>query len=217
MAGYEMVDSALLQDLILNLDEIRDYPHTLSCALPLAWISQVLVDTDGRPAEPGQVKLELLDQGGAGLLVMGSLRLSYCVPCARCLADATVDVDSELTLTCVLESKVRRWTGRSDSDDEGLALESGELDHISYDGKTLDLRAALAEQALLAYPMRTMCSLGELCRGLCGSCGFDLNQRDRDHRCSGRSLEAAAADDGAKHTSDVNLKWQAALNKVKPS
>jgi uncharacterized protein len=53
-----------------------------------------------------------------------------------------------------------------------------DLDEEPFDGHTLDLEPTLREQILLALPMDTLC--GESCRGLCPSCGENLNDATCD-------------------------------------
>ena len=47
-------------------------------------------------------------------------------------------------------------------------------DEELFDGKTIDLEPLVREQVLLALPMHAVCR--EDCKGLCGTCGKNLNE-----------------------------------------
>lgn len=86
------------------------------------------------------------------------------MPCRRCLADATSHVAAEEHLIFV------------EADDE----EAANPDVFPLDPRVdeIDLRPAVREQWLLAIPTFALCR--ENCRGLCPTCGADLNTCDCD-------------------------------------
>lgn len=43
------------------------------------------------------------------------------------------------------------------------------------EGEEIDLRSLIAEQVIMALPYRALCD--ENCKGVCASCGIDLNQQ----------------------------------------
>jgi len=53
-------------------------------------------------------------------------------------------------------------------------LSAQELDLDVYSGETVDLEALVREQIILLAPLKPLCSEG--CRGLCPTCGVNLNQ-----------------------------------------
>jgi len=57
--------------------------------------------------------------------------------------------------------------------DEEVELSSEDLDVVFFDDATLPLEDIAREQVLIALPMKPLCR--EDCRGLCPSCGTDLN------------------------------------------
>jgi uncharacterized protein len=59
----------------------------------------------------------------------------------------------------------------SDEDEQELAQE--ELDLSYYDNDEIDIQALIKEQVLLSVPMKPVCS--ENCKGICVTCGKDLN------------------------------------------
>ena len=103
---------------------------------------------------------------GDRLHVRGSLSSTAELECHRCLASFTLELerDFEVVYTTLEESE-------SEAEHELDETESA-VDY--YDGVSLDLHHALAEQVLLALPMKVLCS--EECKGLCSSCGIDRNR-----------------------------------------
>lgn len=211
-----------LEALKVELDELEEGAHELAVELPQAWVAEVLAETDAIARAGGAARLELTYQADRTLLVRGRIELVYAVPCARCLEPADVDVGAEtdeLCVTFVPADRLRSWAdvpgGSNQDDDEIEPLESAELDQIGYQGSTIDLRALISEQILLAYPMRILCSRGEACLGLCMRCGADLNQAvpeggERPERCPSCNARLDGGDDEGAETP-----WKRALSKLK--
>lgn len=210
--------------LRVDLDTLEIGTHPRSVELDPSWLAEVLAQTDARVDEGGTAELELTLQADRTVLVRGQLGLRYSVPCARCLEPAVVDVGSEteeLCVTYVPAERLRSWaefTGKPEDEDEIEPLDPAELDEIGYEGSTIDLRALLAEQALLAYPMRALCSEGEACLGLCMRCGTELNGArspagEPPDKCPSCGL-VFSGEGGAEAPSE-DSPWKKALSKVK--
>lgn len=103
-------------------------------------------------AEPAQVQGECSHTGEDDYLVTGTLRFKVKALCALCLKDVTAEVVTEFS--------------------EKFSKEQDE-DSYQYSGKEICLDKMLQDTAILALPMRILCS--EECRGLCPDCGQDLN------------------------------------------
>jgi uncharacterized protein len=99
---------------------------------------------------------------GEGVFVRGAIRGRMEMPCRRCLAPAEWEIDAPVEL--LFETV---------ADEERAALE-GEVYPLPSRGDTVDLMEPLREQVLLAVPRYLVCR--EACRGLCPSCGADLNE-----------------------------------------
>lgn len=129
--------------------------------------------------------------------VHGSFEAQVTCPCRRCTTDVPLAVPVDFSLRMVREvpkpeeeedelaasakpSRRRRQT--KDDDDEGDVAASFELDEVDaepFDGKTIDLDPIVREQVLLALPVTVLCR--EDCKGLCATCGQDLNEKDCGH------------------------------------
>jgi len=101
------------------------------------------------------------------IVISGSL----VVPCSRCLAEFqhTIKYSNRLTLFPYIEE-----------DREEVVIESEEADKVFYYDDTLDLGEMLREEISLLLPINILCR--DDCKGLCPSCGMDLN--DGSCRCA---------------------------------
>jgi uncharacterized protein len=66
----------------------------------------------------------------------------------------------------------------AEAETDGDPLDDLEIGH--HDRKELDLTPVLREQIILAVPMTVRCK--DTCKGLCGVCGQNLNERDCGHK-----------------------------------
>ncbi|MFO7561294.1 MAG: DUF177 domain-containing protein [Enhygromyxa sp.] len=224
LAAADAAEPALrpLDALKIELDELEEGAQELAVELPQPWVAEILAETDAIAQSGGAARLELTLHADRTLLVRGRIELRYAVPCARCLAPATVDVGAEteeLCVTFVPADRLRSWAevpGTEGDDDDIEPLEPSELDELGYHGSTVDLRGLISEQILLAYPMRILCDRGEACLGLCMRCGADLNKlipegSPAPERCPSCNVRLDGADDEGADTP-----WKQALSKLPP-
>lgn len=97
--------------------------------------------------------------------VRGSLRTRIEAACDRCLKPVLLSIERDFDLTYRPVSTIARA--------EELELPEGELDIGFYHGEGIELEDVLAEQVILAVPMKVICR--EDCRGLCPTCRADRN------------------------------------------
>lgn len=97
--------------------------------------------------------------------IVGSLATELEVACARCLEPVRQPVTRDFEL-------LYRPQG-ADKSKEDAAVSKGETEISYYEGDGLLLEDVLREQVLLAVPYRVLCQ--EDCKGLCPSCGRNLN------------------------------------------
>ncbi len=97
--------------------------------------------------------------------VHGGIDTSVRLTCSRCLVEYSTDIASRFTIFYTKSAE-------SQPEDE---VELGEEDLISatYSGDEIDFSDEVAEQVLLEIPYKPLCL--EECKGLCFSCGADLN------------------------------------------
>ena len=205
-------DALALPDLRVDVAALRRRGidrHRVSVDLPIAWLARVLADTDAEPSDPGHVDLDLQLPMDGPVIVTGSLRAHFDVPCGRCLDPARVVADTRLAATYVPAASVPKPIGagasaRIDEDDEeGLGLSADDLDTWTYEDTTVDLATMVVEYVKVAYPMRALCTRGEACRGLCSNCGAALNEQAPGPRCAACGHELAPEAGGAGPASDA--------------
>jgi uncharacterized protein len=120
----------------------------------------VWTDEDARPSAPLRVKGRLSSAGPGRFYWHGSIEGDVALTCRRCLGDASGHVLEEAHL-------IFAEAGTEDlEDDPDVFL----LDDRKAE---LDLRPALREQWLLHVPGFALCR--DDCKGLCPTCGADLN------------------------------------------
>jgi uncharacterized protein len=120
------------------------------------------------------VRLEgVLESLVDGILVRGTLRTRVHMTCARCLEPLAVDVEADV-------AELYAEPGQDSEVEEGYEIRDGviDLDHL--------VRDAL----LPRIPVAPRCR--EDCRGLCPSCGSNLNEGDCDCEPDDRDLRWSA-------------------------
>jgi uncharacterized protein len=103
--------------------------------------------------------------------VRGSLDTTVELPCDRCAAPVVfpVNVDFKAELG---------FADANANNAEATELQDADMDFSTVEGDAVDLDEIAREQILLALPLRHLC--GEDCKGLCPTCGANLNERDCD-------------------------------------
>jgi uncharacterized protein len=109
----------------------------------------------------GELTLQNLE---GRVLASGTLQASGTAECGRCLAEFRIDWEVPVDLM------VLRDVHTDETEGETLLI-------LQRDGE-VDLSEALRECAALSFPQATVCR--EDCRGLCASCGADLNSAPCD-------------------------------------
>ncbi len=95
---------------------------------------------------------------GGNIYVRGSIEAKADLTCSCCLTSFTIPVASSFEQTYYAAG-----SAESDLDDTGR----------TYSGEQIDLRDMIIESLVLALPMKPVCHPD--CKGLCPSCGCNLN------------------------------------------
>ncbi len=96
----------------------------------------------------------------------GSYRTVLNIPCDLCLDKVSLDMNSDFRLDLVSEGNLPLPAG-----DVEITMDSPELDF--YSGEELILDHYFEDQLILDLPYSFTCK--ENCKGLCSSCGVNLN------------------------------------------
>jgi DUF177 domain-containing protein len=106
-----------------------------------------------------------LQRTSQGIEVMGSIRATVALPCARCLKECIVPIVSEFKEYFILQ--------RYAPDEQDKELVHDDLDISFLPEEGIELRDIVEEQIWLDIPMKPLCH--DSCKGLCTICGADLN------------------------------------------
>ena len=111
----------------------------------------------------------MLTHDARDLRLGGFLETALRFTCARCLKQVPRRLATSFDLLYVPQPPAT-----ADAEEE-IELDYDEMDVGFYDGIRLDVDLMVLEQIELSIPMRFVCR--EDCRGLCYTCGADLNER----------------------------------------
>jgi len=146
-----------VQDLRLSVAEILGRPgeyRDIAIRRPLQDVGTALARLGERGIE-GDLRIESVIEG---VLVTGRVQGGAVLQCARCLNEIETDVTLRV---CELFA----GPGHEASED---------VDVYQVEGLEIDLEPMVRDAVTLALPLNPLCRKD--CRGLCGSCGTDLNQ-----------------------------------------
>ncbi len=100
--------------------------------------------------------------------VFGQMHTRLEMPCARCLEGVVEEVSRDFDLYYRPMNGLRR--------EEEVQLKEGDTEIGFFEGEGIFVSAVLAELVNLQVPMKTICRSD--CRGLCPSCGANLNHEN---------------------------------------
>ena len=142
------------------------------------WLVNVpeLSDGDKNTKLTSRFDIDLqLNKGLREVTGSGNVQLSIEAPCSRCLKTVKLDLKPEVNL--VLTPK------------ESIEVEDDDINHETYVGDEVDISDYLREQIAMSLPLKVVCS--ENCKGLCPSCGVNLN--DETCECDSQKIDPRLA------------------------
>jgi uncharacterized protein len=118
-----------------------------------------------------------------GFLLRGRLSYDQTLACIRCLRPHKVATSAEVELVVVVEGHQKKSprSQRASEVDESELSES-DLDTLVLTEEVLETRPIVLEQLQLNVPMKPLCR--PECRGLCPTCGADLNEQGGQCSCA---------------------------------
>jgi uncharacterized protein len=146
---------------MLSFDIGSLHSHATAVDGELAPDDPIWQEGDQRPSGPIRVVGRLSVAGPERYYFSGRFEGSIATECRRCLTDVSQAVAAESHL-------IFAEAGKNDDDD------ASDVFMIDPGARSLDLRAAVREEWLLAVPAFAVCR--EDCKGLCPRCGADLNE-----------------------------------------
>lgn len=134
----------------------------------------------------------VLTNAGEGILASGMVRAHVVGTCDRCLEDAEFDIASEVDEYFLFEEPA----------EEDLADDEDEVDFsLVGDDNTVDLSEPIMAAILMETPFVVLCR--EDCKGLCPTCGANLNEGDCG--CAAERAAQAAKESPFAKLKDLGL------------
>ncbi len=127
------------------------------------------VDKSFRLQGPVDFNCTLSIENGGGVLLQGVIAASLLLRCDRCLDMVAFQVQSEMSLSFVVEDGDRRQI-------KDIELPVADLDIIELSEPVIDLEEVAVQQLDFNLPVKHLCETG--CRGICSGCGVNLNRGD---------------------------------------
>lgn len=142
----------------IKLSELEQGGKDFDLPLDPAWLDRALdlPDLHADPETKGRVRF-YASLSGNDVVVNGRVKTAVIAPCARCLADTRIAVDTDLIGLFSRKSDARALPPE-------LELTPEDLDRETYSGDTVSLDGLVREQIVLEVPMQVHCR--EDCPGL---------------------------------------------------
>lgn len=172
----------------IRVDDIKEQPRVLRSEEPLETFPGLVAVQDAGECEflsPVTVELAVAREYDH-IRVKGNLKTRIRLNCSRCLGDFEADLASVFTMFYRKEDRVA-------FDEEEVELAEEDLISIAYQGDEIDFAPEIAEQVIMELPLKPLCQ--ESCRGLCPTCGVDLNEAECTCAGSSFSLKFSALKD----------------------
>lgn len=106
----------------------------------------------------------LVTKASDTVFIKGVFSAAIEIDCSRCLEKTSLSIGSDFAYTLIPAKAETR---------DDLELKPEELEISYYQGDFVALAPIICEQIILQVPMKALCS--EECRGLCPTCGVNLN------------------------------------------
>jgi uncharacterized protein len=152
----------------ISVDEIPQSPKEIKFSESIEELNEIYCRGKSQDFRfPPSLQVELAYyRSGADIFFSGSFRGRFSGTCGRCLEDYEFPLEKRFDFV-LTPDPLQSETGAEElsRDDLGLSY---------YSGDEINLAPLIAEQVMLALPTIPLCS--ENCRGLCGTCGVNLNR-----------------------------------------
>ena len=121
-------------------------------------------DSDISFVSPVDYELKIA-RAGDSIWMRGPVRGRLSLTCARCLEQFTFSAASGLDIELLPRNEAPSASE--------VELKTGEMDMHYFEGEEIDIDPYVFEEVMLNMPLKALC--GELCKGICPSCGKNLN------------------------------------------
>lgn len=164
----------------VNIDEIKEAGLRKAWDVPRKTVDEMVAGDRAGFRAGGDLHVDATLARAERRVLLGlHAKAALAAECVRCLApvDLEVAIDFELTLVPEDEYESEPESVRDDARAPVAGtFDANGADEEFYRGKEIDLDPILREQVVLALPGYPVCR--ESCKGLCSSCGANLNERE---------------------------------------
>jgi len=136
---------------------------------PSEFPPSVIEDEEYKVVAPLHLVMDV-NKDGTAYRATGRVQTRLQLECGRCLETFEIPVDSPFELRYVPQAE--------NTGEEEREVEEDDLTTAFYKDESLDLGELMHEQFVLALPMKPLCTAD--CKGLCPSCGTNLNKSTCD-------------------------------------
>ncbi len=162
-----------MKELSISLSLLADGPKKIEVVAP----ASVLRPAEASDLPTGPVSIKgILSEAGNQYLFQGQVSCTFRHICDRCLGPAEQVYDATVAWVFMQGHEPMPEAESEDLDeDQWDEVEPEEDDggFFWFEGDTIDLRARVWEEIVLAAPVKYLCS--EDCAGLCPLCGVNMN------------------------------------------
>ena len=152
----------------ISIDEIPQTPKEIAFSESVEELNKIYSQSDNREfGFPASLEVELrYYRAAADLFFDGRVSGELRGTCGRCAEEYRFRLDQPFEFVLIPDpAKAGRKAEELHRDDLASSF---------YSGDEIELAPLIAEQVMLALPTQPLC--GQSCRGLCASCGTNLNR-----------------------------------------
>jgi len=160
--------------MIVDLLSVSDEPLPFNFKIAA---NEIDLDTEGVQIKGDIDVVGELRKNAAKTDVRGAIKAPVVIECTRCLSPVKRELDIVFDVDFVDKELF--------PENKETHLESSDLDTDVIEGNELDLTQVAREQILLNLPEQVLCR--EDCKGICATCGSDLN--GGDCKCGGEEID----------------------------
>ena len=183
-----------LNDGMLKVDKLNfNNPLEVQIQLnDLPWLDKILYDLikENNPSnnnegesEEGELSLDIYAEKKHStrlddyVLIKGKLEMAYPAECVRCLKPTSQSISCEFS-SCFIKDSFEKSPEYKDSTE--IYIHSEDRDLHFYKGNEVDIKGVILEEVYVNknhFPLHD-----PNCKGLCATCGENLNKHDCEHK-----------------------------------
>ncbi len=164
------MNKGLRDSLVVDTGAVSEDGIVISKEMSAGWLDNIPEFLKGQDTSvDGPIRIEgLVTKEGGNYRVKGSVGFGLVTSCTRCGEDAAQSFKGDFDLMFI--------EGRPENLPDDLELSDEEANNLYFDGPELDLNPVFKQEVAVLVPVQILCQKD--CKGLCGSCGKNLNKEE---------------------------------------